>query len=403
MARASTETLLPLDEFARILGIDPWSFNQMKYPAAKGGQCTDVLFQHPWQQDHLSREEVAQAIAEAEQMLADELHYWPSPKYLVGEDVPYPRQKTLHDVGVYRPKPKTVQLKWHHIVTPGIFKRTSIGTISGADLTAADTDNDTIKDTFTATITNPAIADITDPNEIAVYFVEADRLGQPLDETWRIRPVSISISGMIATIKGHRTLLVKPNLQSGVNATTLKPELDANYVTSLECHRVFTDTTFTEADPNQGQAIWNQISGCNTDDCGSSKKPLCLGEYHYEKGQVYASYGQPCPARYPDRLKVNYLAGLALENGQMQPEMATCVAYLAVSLLANEKCGCERSNRIIAYWKSRVTSFEDDVNKAVGFTKDFNNIPFPVTQGGVFAWKRVIRWRHSRSIAGLNA
>lgn len=402
MARASIETLLPLDEFARILGIDPWSFNQFKYPASKGGQCAEVLYQHPWQVDHLSREEVAQAIAQAEQMLADELHYWPAPKYIVGEDVQYPHQKTLHDVGAYSPKPKTVQLKWHHIQTPGIFKRVSIGTISGDDLTAVDTDADDIKDTFTATINNAAIADIDDPNQIAVYFVETDRLGQPLDETWRIRPVSISINGTTATIKGHRTLLAKPVLQSGVQVKELKAGVDENYVTSLECHHVFTDATYTAADPNQGQAIWKAVSNCKTDDCGSSKKPLCLGEHDFEHGQVYASYEKPCPARYPDRLKVNYLAGWPLINGQMQPEMAQCVAYLAASLLANEKCGCERSNRIIAYWKDRITSFEDEVNKAVGFSKSYNDIPFPVTQGGVFAWKRVVRWRHSRNVAGLN-
>lgn len=400
MARASTETLLPLDEFARILGIDPWSFNQMNFPVSKGGQCADVLFQHPWQQDRLSREEVAQAIADAEQMLADELHYWPAPKYLVGEEVKVPHQKTLHDEGYRTPKP--VQLKWHHIVAPGVFKRTSIGTITGTDLATTDADNDGFKDTFTATIDNAAIADITDPNEIALYFVEADRLGETLNETWRIRPVSISISGQIATIRGHITLLVKPNLQSGVQAKTLKADLAGNYVTSLECHRVFTDSTYTQAEPHQGLAIWKQVSGCRTDDCSSSTKPLCLGEDKPEQGVMYASFAQPCPARRPDRLEVNYLAGLPLENGQMQPEMARCVAYLAVALLANEKCGCERTNRILGYWKQRVTSFEDEVNKAVGFSKDFNNIPFPVTQGGVFAWKRVYRWRHSRNVAGLN-
>lgn len=401
MAHANTETLLPLDEFARILGIDPWSFNQMKYPAAKGGQCSDVLFQHPWQEDHLSREEVAQAIANAEQMLADELRYWPAPRYFVGEEVKLQREKTLHQEGYRKPKP--VQLKWHLIQAPGIFKRTSIGTISGSDLATSDSDADDINDIFTATITDPAIGDITDPNEIALYFQAADRMGEALDETWRIRPVTISISGTTATIRGHLTLLVKPILQSGVKAKALKAEEAANYVTGLECHRVFTDSTFTEAEPNQGVAIWNNISGCKTDDCGSSQKPLCLGEDNHKLGTVYAAYGQPCPARRPDRLEVNYLAGLALENGQMQPEMARCVAYLAVSQLANEKCGCERTNKIIAYWKSRVTSFEDEANKAVGYSKDFNNIPFPVTQGGVFAWKRVFRWRHSRSVAGLNA
>ncbi|MEO8608911.1 MAG: hypothetical protein ABI690_13550 [Chloroflexota bacterium] len=400
MARASIETLLPLDYFARIMGISPWDFNQCKYPNRKSAQCNDVLFQFPYQKDRLSREEVAQSIADAEQMIADELGYWPAPKYFTNEEVQYPhawRPATGHST------PKIVKLKHGHVITGGVFKRIQIGTISGVNLTTADTDNDAVNDTFTAIINDPAIGDISDSNEIALYFVDADRVGEPLDETWRLRPLKISISGTTATIKGHLTLLIKPILESGVKVEALDASVDANYVTSVLCCQVYTDSTYSSTDSLQGEAVWNNTPGCTGPRCGNTKRPLCIENRDYRVGKIDLSFPHMCPARKPDRVEVNYLAGLVLdENGQMQPEMARCVAYLAVSLLKHEKCGCDETNKIFDMWRKRITSFEGG-DKTQGYSKSFDDIPFPATEGGVFAWKRVIRWRNSKSVAGLPA
>ena len=65
MARCSIETGLPLDTWAAILGISPWEFNQCRFPVTKSAQCSDVVYQFPWQHDHLSREEIGEAIADA--------------------------------------------------------------------------------------------------------------------------------------------------------------------------------------------------------------------------------------------------------------------------------------------------------------------------------------------------
>lgn len=399
MARASVYTHLPLDTWAKILGMSPWEFNQMVYPGAKTAQCKDVFYQFQWQKDHLGREEVAQAIADAEQMIADELMYWPAPHYIVGEVAQYPRphQRQLFGyAGTPRGEWKTVQLNWHRVESGGVFNRTSIGTILAADITKLDLDSDTIFESFTATITDPAIADITDPNELGLYFATADRHGEAIGEIWRLRPLTVTISGTTATFAGHRTLLVKPDPEFAVEPAELDAKTDTNYVDTLECYRAFTDTTATSALPYQGVAIWKDIPGCSSG-CTFSLKELCLGENDNENGSVFAAFGDPCTwpfaDREPDRLEVNYIAGLPLVNGQMQPEMARCVAYLSASMLANEKCGCDRTNRILAYWKQRITTFEDQTNKAQGFSKDYTSIPFPVTRGGLFAWQRVKRWR----------
>ncbi len=148
-------------------------------------------------------------------------------------------------------------------------------------------------------------------------------------------------------------------------------------------------------------AIWKNIPGC-AENCAFSLRELCLGEHNNDQGRIFAAYGEPCtwpfPEREPDRLEVNYLAGLPLVNGQMNRDMALIVTYLSVSLLANEKCGCDRSNRILAKWRKRVTRFEDNnAEGAESFTT--NRTPFPMTEGGQYAWSRIKRLRDQEVVS----
>lgn len=398
MARCSTETGLPLDTWAAILGVSPWEFNNCRYPIAKSAQCGDSIYQFPWQRDHLSREEIGEAIADAELMLAQELYYWPYPKYFTGEVQQYtrPHQRELFGgAGTPRGEWKTVKLNWNKVHSGGAIARTVIGTILAADITPLDEDGDGVFETFSATITDAAIGSITDKYELALYFTAGFRHGEELGETWRIRPLTVSISGNVATFTGSRPLLINPEKEFGVNATPLDPATAANYVDELLCVRVFTDDTATEAQPYQGVAEWATIPGC-TANCTFQVKALCLGEHNNDQGRVFAAFGFPCDWPYgdrePDRVNVNYLAGLPLVNGQIGNEMARIITYLSVSLLANEKCGCDRSNRILARWRKRMTRFEDNnAEGAEAFTA--NKTPFPMTEGGVYAWSRVKRMR----------
>lgn len=398
MARCATYTGLPLDTWAAILGISPWEFNNCAYPMRKAAQCSDTIYQFPWQHDHLSREEIGEAIASAEQMVANELLYWPYPRYFVDEVQPYPRphQRELFGFsGTIRGEWKTFELNWKKFISGGVFNRTEIGTISGADLTFLDEDGDGIFETFQAVITDAAIGALDDPYELALYFSAGDRHGEALDETWRIRPLIITISGDTATIRGHKTLLVNPQKEFGVNASAFDPALDATYVDSVECFRVFTDSTATEDLPYQGVAEWKETPTC-TQNCTFQVKELCLGQHDNDYGRVFASFGEPCTWpfdwREPDRVSVNYVAGAALTEGRVLDEFAKIITYLSVSLLANEKCGCDRSNRILAKWRRPILRFEDRNDEgASAFSR--NTTPFPMTEGGQYAWARVKRMR----------
>ncbi len=91
MAISSIPTILSLQEFCEIMEISPWLFNQLD--AQKIGAKTDykawMQFQHQTAAT-MSRENIALAISGAEEMLANELDYWPGPKAIVNEYHPYP-------------------------------------------------------------------------------------------------------------------------------------------------------------------------------------------------------------------------------------------------------------------------------------------------------------------------
>lgn len=402
MTTSDRYTLLPLDSWAEILGISPWEFAGFTFPAPKSAQCTSVFRKFQWQADHLSTSEVADAIADAEQMIAAELLYWPAPFYTVDEVVPYtrPHQRDLFGfAGDIRGNWKTLSTNWHKVIKGGVLNRTAIATIGGADLTKQDLDGDGIYETFTAVITNVAIGTVIDPYEIAIYFEAANRHGEAISESWRIRPVTVSISGNTATITGQRVLLAKPNPQYAVNTTAMDATLDTNYVTSVECYRTFTDDTATAALPYQGVAIWKNDPTCSQD-CTFSIKELCLGQHQNEQGQIFASFGEPCtwafPNREPDRVQISYSSGLPLANGRMQKDMAQIVAYLSVSLLANEACGCQRTNRILEKLRAPMLKFQDKSADATSYQESTN--AFPMTYGGQFAWNRIKNLRHIEAI-----
>lgn len=398
MARASTNVGLSIDEWAAILGISPWDVNQFRYPGTKSAQCQDVIFQYGWIKDHMSREEIAEAISNAEAMIAAELLYYPYPHYEVDEPIIYPRshQRQLFGfAGDIRGNWKSFGTHWHKVIKGGVLNRTFIGTISGVDLTSSDLDGDGINETFTAVITNAAIGTIVDPYEIVLYFSAANRHGEPLDETWRIRPIRVAVSGNTATITGHRTVLCNPTPEYAVNAAELVATVNTNYVTTVECYRTFTDDTATAALPYQGVAIWKNNPDC-TQDCTFSIKELCLGQVQNEQGQIFASFGDACdwpfPTREPDRVQVNYVSGVPLVNGRMEKNFAQMVAYLSVSLLANEMCGCDRTNRILAKYRAPELKFQDKSADAQSYQESTN--AFPMTYGGQWAWNRVKNLKH---------
>jgi len=417
MARASTPTLLPLDRWASILGIDPFSFNQigLGFPdnsvVGITASCSSVFYQTAWQgsarNQQLSREEIALAISRAEDMLAEQLTFYPAPKYIVQEMDVYPmvqgKPYAANGVALWQtgfgfpyayPKVPSVQLAWHKVAGGGVLARTDYGDTANLTLIDSTTGIPAVapafNDAFTCTVVVPSG---TSASEIGVYFRPADRvpINTDINETWRIRPVTVTVSGTTATITGHITLLVKPNLESGVTVEPLDVTNTATYVTQVNVERVYRDTT------QQGNAYWEKIFPCDEAPCDLTYQPVCLADRNARMGQVgihFTDTTNCCSEwRAPDLVTLNYLAGEPLVNNEMSDIYAQMVTYLSVGLLAGFTCGCERAKFLLEYWQHNVTQSGTIAGRTVEprqLNQHEASSPFGFTNGGLYAWNRMV-------------
>lgn len=387
MARQDYDTLLSIDEWAYYMGISPWEFNQVSegFPRGVVMPCENVWYRHPWQHDFIAHEEVARAIDEAERGIAREIGYFFGPKFIRDEEVNYPHPGYSGSLGMggdplgYY---KTVSLKWDKFLSGGIFARTVLPDVV---VVYSDEDGDGIEDTFTCTVP----VTFTDIAEMALYFVQADRMNEALGEDFRIRPIKVSIAGGTATITGHKALCIVPALHEGVNPQGLNVSTVANYITEVTPARVYIDTTYTTASPNQGSAVWSVPDDCEGD-CEELSLPVCLNPVIPGQSVVRPQYGSPADWPYAweaDRLVVNYVAGVPYMNGRVRPDYARLIAQLATAYLPHEKCGCERAQRIMSHWRAKVN--EGDSGRSFT-TREIDSNPFgEPTLGALTVWKRI--------------
>lgn len=395
--RSSYDTLLSIFEWGKIMGVNPWNLSQFGEGLPERNtrkNCQSVWFQHQWQRDYLSREEIGNAIEKAEAALALELHFWPAPKYIEETAEEWNRISNRYAYGSsldVRYQWNSLTLEYGMVQGGGSLARTAIGDTA---VNRTDTDGDGLADRFTATIATS----VTDASEIAVYYTATDRMGNPVDETWRIRPVVVTISGGNATITGHACLLAKPELEEGYNADALDASAASSYVTQISVYRVYRDTTASDTSPSQGYALWDYAptNFDPTNPAGQSTVPVFIGERFAQMGQVYAAYANCCGFcsdwREPDRVMVKYLAGYPRQsNGLMNQMMADIVAHLATAWLPESSCGCDREDRIIAWWRG-LPNEGAEKSRLVTFNEIQNT--FGERRGASYAYWRMLRARN---------
>ena len=409
MARADFIAGMSLDEWAMLMGIDLYELNQvgLGFPTSstnsQNAACEHMFFQESWQQDFLSRQEVGNAIQRAEEAVFEELGYWPSPRYIVNEEVQYPRPAERYLFGAGTTKRymnKALQLRSGKVQGAGTIVATDLGSQS-VTYSSANSVNaaNGILDTFTVAFATT----ITDPTQLALYFTPSDRDNAPFDDTWRLRPVTVTISGGTATITGKRAMCVKPELQGAYGANTLDVTVNSNFVSNLEAYSLVLDQSTTTSDPAQGQAEWEGImvngifTDCSIPPCQVEVWPVCVGDRNWDMGLASIDYllagqNQPSQSREPDRVVVNYVAGVPRQaNGRMDRAMSDIVARLATAMLTSDKCGCERSQRIIREWRSYPTDGMGTERNLL--PAEVADCPFEPRAGALFAWQRIKRLR----------
>lgn len=420
---ALPRTLLSLERYRQLLG-----FNPAFYWGASGStifplvnQCDDIFYQFYWQKEtQVSREEIANALKEAEDDIAKIVGYYPAPVW-IEEVLNYPRyhRRDVFEYGMTdnRGMGKSAQISHGKFIQGGQRAVTLID--DAVAVVYTDTDGDGYDETATIT----AATSLTDECEIHCYF--AGESGNP---DWEIRsPRSVTISGGNVVFKFWAWQLLDPELQQRLTVSTQTEPIDveaaASYVATVDVYREYNDFTAASA-----QFLWERArllqlgllpvgfccSSCNGDGCPSCTFYTQDGCIHVQNAAgtfvvpVPATYdsdaGQwnsdaPTVCRDPDMVKVWYYAG---DLSQEYKAGRTCeplsqfwaqtIAWLATARVGRPFCACNNSQafpdsptnlqRDLSFTGSRVQgSFR--VSEA-----DLQN-PLGTRLGEVKAWKRI--------------
>jgi len=399
MSRASTPTLLSLDRWAAIIGLNPWYFNQATTTTYPGTDCEGVTFQYDWiAADQIGREDIARAIAQAEEDIARESGYWPAPRYVMDDELPYPRH---HDRGLFnvnmrqaRGDRKSVTLSWAKLQALGIEARALMAAASGVTYAG-----NTATVSFATTL--------TDPNEVHIYFRVGDGADAAGSEQYRIRPVKVSFAGGMVTITGNKWLFLKPSLWEG--NTAIDGDDITNFVLTVDIYRHYCDPS------DIGVLIWDPLSGCTGDGCVETEQTICASARDWDASRVLpwpatwdatacAYSGECCPVLCtdPDKVRFNYLAGHPLgKDGEMDDYWARAVAYYAAALLDRPLCSCEAVAAKVEKWREdlALNLGTSGGSRSYQLSDTIINSPFGTTRGAVFAWERVRRQTQGRALA----
>lgn len=198
MAYANVRTSLPLDRYAEIMAIPGWLFNQTLHPAKiMRGVCSGVVKQSGYFSDPnmiTGRNEIARAIALAEQRAARFLGFWPfHDKWMCADEIVWPSK-----IPFARP---TLRSSMGYVIEGGVEQWQPVA--SGVDVVYSDSDGDGVTDWATITVDLDGLID--DACEVAVVPHDYN---PPLYE---IRPLhtEIDVYGM-ATIAGWKWLFLEP-------------------------------------------------------------------------------------------------------------------------------------------------------------------------------------------------
>ncbi len=376
------ETLLSLDEWAAIMEVSPFEVNQIGKGITyhREAQCETVFYQSSWQMQFISRDEVASAISKAEHALANILNFWPAPKYIRGETIPYPRStwSSTPDYMTPRGEWKPVKTRYQYIQALGTQSRTLIE--ADAMFVSTDEDGDGVLDTFTLTVATTE----TDASILALYYSASDRY-TPLSEVWQIRPVQVEISGGNAIFTGALAQITVPELWRKPSPERLDAATPlTTYVDTLDVYKVETDSS------NIGTAYWDGYVGQVGTSSGAIDSGTIVNED--ELGYFRPQIGLCGLWGYaPTRLSVNYLAGYPRQaDGSMSEPFATMVTYLSCAYMPAKKCGCERSDQIFYWWRSFPSDGEEGRRPMI--PQEIANCPFPPTRGGIYAWQEALKY-----------
>lgn len=424
--RAIPRTILSLDRYAQIMGLDPVHFNQgfdeTFFPV--NSDCPDVWFKYSWQRPgYASRYDLAVAIKDAEEDIANVLGYWPGPKWTSEEDHTYEKyhRRYIRNTG-WLPNVagnfKSVVANFGNIIAPG--PRSVAAAATGTGVVYADDDGDGFIETATVTVDISGTAAETVLNYSWYDLQQTCRFGVYHDgysghPDWEVRyPVSVTLSGTTLTFTFRSWQLFLPSLLAAYPQLDSVPyPIDANtstnFVSTVDVYLEYPDYTQPSS-----QFVWagrrncTICAGAGCVNCGTATQNGCVNVDDKTRGIV-----APIPASYdatngwtqasisneyePDRIKLWYYSGnvsdeykMGLTCDPLSDYFARTIAWLATARLERDPCGCGHVKESMMKLRQDLAIASPEGNFIIGLDDAMDN-PFGSRLGELRAWRRIAR------------
>jgi len=342
MARSETaQPYLGLDQYRKLFNIPPWAFNGVENPDERRRGCD-----HYWTQ--WERDDLALALSQAEELLAERLGFYLGPRYLIDYD---------------RPWRNPVRLLYGHVLGGGIRARAEVA--PGASDFTVDPATITVPSASFPGGTSEVIV-VEDETGLEIEYDEIETVGANY-------VISISWYKLIqwATLEGQDETLdyaaVVPALLLGI--------------ADLTVYRQYRDTT-TQATITYGPSCrcWCADSACTGTDATACVYVLNreigtvrVNRATYAAGTWSCDNSAVCGCYEGDKVTVYYEAGTVDVPGWRQ-----AIYRLAHSRMGEQPCGCVLHER---QWR------QDRAVPSI-LTAERLNCPFGLENGawGAYAW-----------------
>lgn len=451
MAVAAQRTLLPLDTFAKIMGIQPAFFNQVVVPDSTkpSGNPASIFLQYSWQgNDRMGREELAQCIADAEQSIIEELNYAPGPSWAVNEfhRVTQPANPALVPLQPFSANGQTLAYKMNY----GYFKQGGLETWTLLQADAAvvysqdfsTVYNDLATITFSVGAGNPL--GIT-ADEIAIFYPDQGPAssGPYAGDGYEIRPLSVVIDSVAGTVTVTgpsvqfmlwELLNAAPADDAAIDGTDIGigGASDPALIT-VDVYRHWTDQSLQATmrwEPlgylgGWGYGWWFGSCTCDTvtsgGQCVACQYAIATGCMQMRNSRLglatvtpatwSASDGEfisscwPCGyGRLPDQLLVNYKHGLEDRNGGMPVDWQRAIAELAASKTVRPLSNNNTMEPFARYWSedlALVWTQPGGTNARYNVNDTILSNPLGTTRGAQRVWRMIQRNKLGTAVSGL--
>lgn len=351
--------------------------------------CGQGWFQHDWQDsDRVSREQVAQAIHQAEKMIRDTVGYNLLPDWS-DQVVEFPRSGRPEESSLYdsRSRMKGLLVK-PHFISGGVRRADSLE--ASAPIVFSDLDGDGFSEVGIVTVPS---GDLVDPYEVRAFFS-----GTSADPTWEIRPIQTRLESgnFILTIPSY--LLLDPTWAEEFDPEVRDGDDPSTFVTTLDVYRVWNNPA------SQVDLIWEPSLGdCSSTPCEGVYQTGCLHTRDSRLGIVSfapSTWDEASEtflssllvrATPPDRLRVRYYSGFEAPGSvrsriAMDPYWEYTLVALSCTLLDRPVCDCTNVESYFDRWTDDLARVSDD--KSFLVSPGDLLCPFGTYRGSIYAWRR---------------